>query len=80
LEAKGAINTAPVEIKAPKKKTNLCPYFSHRCPAKKLPIMAPIVLNVSTKLIWALFMRNSSKKKGTKLPLELSKSAIIKYM
>ncbi len=80
LEAKGAISTATVDITTPKNKTNLCPCFSQRYPPKKLPIMQPIVLKVSTKLISVLLILNSSIKNGIKFPLELSKIAIIKYM
>ena len=80
LEIKGAMNTAAVAMIVPHINTSLWPNFSHIDPPRKLPITQPTVFNDSIMLMVELLVLNSSIKKGMKLPLELSKSAIMKYI
>ncbi len=79
FDVNGAINTAAVEIAEPIMYTALWPYFSQKCPPKKLPAIQPIVLRLKIMLMAELLILNSSMKKGMKFPLELSKRAIVKY-
>jgi hypothetical protein len=79
FEVKGAINTPMVDKTEPAMYTNLCPNFSQKYPPRKLPITHPTVFREGTRLNSALVILNSSRKNGTKFPLELSKRAMMKY-